>query len=58
MEDSTAKPKDQSRDFAFYYPGHLWYSGDWIKNLSLFLMGLHYSSQTIRNMSQNFLIRS
>jgi len=40
MEDFPAKPKDPLRDFAFYYPGHLWHHGDWIKNLLLFFDGI------------------
>lgn len=27
-------------DFAFYYPGHLWYSPAWLKNLLLFFDGI------------------
>ncbi len=28
------------REIAFYYPGPVWYSGDWIKNLVLFFDGV------------------
>lgn len=27
-------------EVAFYYPGHLWHSGDWVKNLLLFFDGI------------------
>jgi hypothetical protein len=30
----------EHRELAFYYPGHLWYSGDWVKNLLLFFDGI------------------
>jgi hypothetical protein len=30
----------KSRELAFYYPGPVWHSGDWIKNLILFFDGI------------------
>src|SRR6266436_8132615 len=33
---STVRPPE----FAFYYPGHIWGSGEWIKNLILFFDGI------------------
>lgn len=35
MTNSTEAP-----EVAFYYPGHLWHSGEWIKNLLLFFDGV------------------
>ena len=32
---SATKP-----EIAFYYPGPVWYSGDWVKNLVLFFDGI------------------
>jgi hypothetical protein len=30
----------QTQELAFYYPGHLWRYGDWVKNLLLFFDGI------------------
>lgn len=35
-----AEPKPQPAEIAFYYPGHLWEAGDWIKTLLLFFDGI------------------
>lgn len=40
MSDPTIRPKAHLQNFAFYYPGHLWYRGDSIKNLLLFFDGV------------------
>ena len=38
------KPKrslvDEKKELAFYYPGPVWRSGDWIKTLILFFDGI------------------
>jgi hypothetical protein len=34
------KVSDGEQEFAFYYPGPVWNSGDWIKNLILFFDGV------------------
>jgi len=34
------KQSEEVRDVAFYYPGHLWHHGDWIKTLLLFFDGV------------------
>jgi hypothetical protein len=35
-----AKQSEGIREVAFYYPGHLWHHGDWIKTLLLFFDGV------------------
>jgi hypothetical protein len=40
MEVQMASQQEQSRDIAFYYPGHLWHSADWMKTLLLFFDGV------------------
>src|SRR5262245_59056786 len=40
MTEKALDSSDQRRDFAFYYPGHLWHSDNWIKNLLLFFDGI------------------
>jgi len=30
----------KDKELAFYYPGPVWHSGDWIKNLILFFDGI------------------
>src|SRR4051794_39968714 len=35
-----ASNTDPVQDIAFYYPGHLWGSPDWIKSLLLFFDGI------------------
>jgi hypothetical protein len=35
-----SEQKNELPEIAFYYPGHLWYRGDWIKNLLLFFDGV------------------
>jgi hypothetical protein len=31
---------DARKEFAFYYPGHVWRSGEWVKNLLLYFDGI------------------
>src|SRR2546428_13955583 len=35
-----ANQREDVPDVAFYYPGHLWHHGDWIKTLLLFFDGV------------------
>lgn len=32
--------REEVQDVAFYYPGHVWYRADWVKNLLLFFDGV------------------
>lgn len=35
-----SEPSPGAKDFAFYYPGHLWRSSDWVKTMLLYFDGL------------------
>ncbi|ESQ16514.1 MAG: hypothetical protein N838_15270 [Thiohalocapsa sp. PB-PSB1] len=35
-----SEPDSQTKDFAFYYPGHLWRSSDWVKTMLLYFDSL------------------
>jgi hypothetical protein len=39
-EISMIEQRSELPEIAFYYPGHLWYRRDWIKNLLLFFDGV------------------
>ena len=40
MAEHSADHPEHLPEVAFYYPGPVWYSGDWIKNLVLFFDGI------------------
>ena len=40
MESQKPPSSPQLPEIAFYYPGPVWHSGDWIKNLILFFDGI------------------
>lgn len=40
MESQKPPSNPQLPEIAFYYPGPVWHSGDWIKNLILFFDGI------------------
>jgi hypothetical protein len=39
-KDKRTKNETSTRELAFYYPGPVWYSSDWIKSLILFFDGI------------------
>lgn len=40
MRNKERGAAPNERELAFYYPGPVWNSGDWIKNLILFFDGI------------------
>src|SRR5580658_3175036 len=40
MPKTKGRKAAQVKELAFYYPGPVWHSGDWIKNLILFFDGI------------------
>jgi len=40
MSDENPRDSAEKPEMAFYYPNPMWYSGDWVKSLSLFFDGI------------------